>query len=171
MKLNLLLTVVALALGYYTYKKRSTTPASVPTMEVTPAAPTPDPPSVPPAMVEVPKQKLPAPAAKRRTQLCEGWWYFHNVNSPTDKRIAEAYRNKMLKFYPDQRMEVLVKGEVQHYGWWNFDEQAKVFYLSCPDPYINNTWQVPIEEPHSLVLLGDTELNKTGIRFKIINTR
>jgi hypothetical protein len=198
MRLNFLLAIVALALGYATcknFQKAKSTPNQVET-EVQPAAPA-EPPasswgisgnrfhtktpapadnniiaqySSVPERVEVPRDKLPPASTSRKAFFSDGWWHFNNAQQPTDTTVYKQYTSKWLKFYKEQQFDIISKGKVVDTGWWNFDEANKELYLSCQDPYVNNTWKM-LEKYPTIVLLGNTALNVTGIQIRVVNTK
>ena len=55
-------------------------------------------------------------------------------------------------------------------GQWNYDDAHSILYLSCKDPYLNNTWKV-MEKGFVMVWIGDTEQNKSGIQIRVDNAK
>lgn len=123
-----------------------------------------------PAMVQVPVDELPPPSASRRAYLTTGWWNFNMAIQTTDSLIHLNYQSKWLKFREDQTFDVLIKGKVVDTGRWNFDDPNQIIYLSCKDPYINNTWKV-IEKGFVMIWAGNTNINITGIQIRVANLR
>lgn len=192
-KTNLLLAALALVLCYVTCQnlKKTADPAAAAPAE-NPAAPpaATEPESVgnwrashvfhdeqpdnalarqvkaPPRRVEVPWDKLPKPSTSRRAFMSTGWWHPIMAFQPSDTTVHLNYIPKWLRFRDDLTFDILIKGQVAETGNWNFDEEKMILYLSCKDPYFNNTWAIQ-ERGFRMVLVGNTDLNVTGIQLRL----
>lgn len=193
MKYNILLGVLVLALGYLTCKNLQKTPPP-PTTSATPAAPPPqdqgsgynwdashvvkgDNPDAaytrqvqePPRMVTVPVDAIPPANTSRRAFLSTGWWHLNMAFQPSDTLVHHNYQSKWLQFRQDQTFDILIKNKVVDTGRWNWDEAKSEIYLSCKDPYINNTWFVT-EKGFVMIWKGNTDLNVTGIQVRVVGS-
>lgn len=193
MKLNILLGILVLALGYLTCKSlKKTTPE--PPQAAQPAPTTQDqgrgynwnashvvhgdnPDGAftkqiqePPRMVAVPVDALPPASASRRAYLSTGWWHLNMAFQPSDTLVHHNYQSKWLHFREDQTFDILINNKVVDTGRWNWDEAKNEIYLSCKDPYINNTWQV-MDKGFVMIWKGNTELNVTGIQVRVVGTK
>ncbi len=121
-------------------------------------------------MVNVPLDKLPPASASRRAYLASGWWHLNMAVQATDTTIYHQYQHKWLKFREDQTFDILINNEVADTGRWNWDDKNNVFYISCRDPYINNTWQVK-EKGSVMIWAGNTDLNVTGIQIRLVGSK
>lgn len=189
MKLNLLLSAVALLLGYATCRNFQKTPETV----TPPEAPkektgmggltvgkvyegsnpdsalnVQDP--TPPRMVNVPLDQLPPASASRRAYLSTGWWHLNMAFQPSDTTVHHQYQHKWLKFREDQTFDILIKNQVVDTGRWNWDDQTNVLYIACRDPYLNNTWQIN-DKGFVMIWIGNTALNVTGIQIRVVGSK
>jgi hypothetical protein len=123
-----------------------------------------------PLMVNVPVDEIKPPSASRKSFLTTGWWHFNMALHPGDSLIHLNYQHKWLKFREDQTFDVLIKNRVVDTGRWNFDDQNNIIYLSCKDPYINNTWSV-LEKGFVMIWIGNTAVNTTGTQIRVANYR
>lgn len=123
-----------------------------------------------PPLVNVPVDEIKPPSASRVAFLTTGWWNFNMALHPNDSLIHLNYQHKWLKFKENQVFDVLIKGQVVDTGRWNFDDQNNIIYLSCKDPYINNTWTV-MEKGFVMIWIGNTAINTTGTQIRVANLR
>lgn len=121
-----------------------------------------------PQRVEVPWDKLPRPSTSRRAFMATGYWSAIMAFQPSDTTVHRNFLGKYLKFREDQTFDIIVNNKVIDTGHWNFDEQKMIVYISCQDPYFNNTWAVQ-ERGFRMVWKGNTELNITGIQVRMDN--
>jgi hypothetical protein len=193
MKFNIILAVLVVVMGYVTcrnfQKDRTTEGAGTAAPEYQYGAP----PGVkasrvihgsnpdsavgvqihePPAYVDVKgaMQSLPPATASHRAYLSTGWWHLNMAYQPSDTTVHENYIRKWLHFREDQTFDVLQDNQVVDSGTWNWDDPNNVIYLSCKDPYINNTWKV-IDKGFVMIWKGNTDLNVTGIQVRVANSR
>lgn len=124
----------------------------------------------PPVQHVVPVNEIKAPNTSRRTYLNTGWWFPKMAFQTSDTTIHHNYLGKFLKFRPDQTFDIIKDGKVVDSGHWNFDDDRWIFYLSCHDPYWNNTWKV-MEKGFTMILIGQTELNYSGIQIRLDNIK
>lgn len=122
----------------------------------------------PPRMVHVPIGTLPPASASRKAYLSGGWWNFVMAYQPSDTTVHHNYQPKWMKFREDQTFDILIKGKVVDTGKWAWDEANNEIYLSCKDPYINNTWGIKTSG-FTMIWKGNTSLNVTGIQARITN--
>lgn len=122
----------------------------------------------PPPHVDVPWDKVHKPSTSRRAFMTSGWWNPLMAMQPTDTTIYHYFNPKWLKFKEDQTFDILINNKVVDTGNWAFDEDKFIIYLSCKDPYFNNTWAVK-ERGFRMVWVGNTELNITGIQVRLDN--
>jgi hypothetical protein len=195
MKINILLGILVIAAGYLTCKNLQKTTAT-PNAEPAPAVnavsanqskasqwhasyyvegENPDTAYTmqhgqPPAMVIVPIDALPPASASRRAYLSTGWWHLNMAFQPSDTLVHENYQHKWLRFREDQTFDILIKNKVVDTGRWNWDESKNEIYLSCKDPYVNNTWQV-MDKGFVMIWKGNTALNVTGIQVRVIGSK
>jgi hypothetical protein len=190
MKVNIFLAVVLLALGYVTCKNfQKTAEPTSPAMH-----PPAQPPSLgghnaafiiegsnedsaatrqvqgPPRWVDVPIDALPAPTASHKAFLSTGWWHVNMAISPVDTTIHRHYVDKYMKFREDQTFDIIYSGKVVDTGRWNWDTANNEIYLSCNDPYINNTWVVS-DKGYLMIWKGNTKLNVSGIQIRVVGIR
>ena len=122
-----------------------------------------------PRRVEVPWDKLQRPSTSRRAFMATGYWSAIMAYQPSDTTVHHNFLGKYLKFCEDQTFDIIVKNKVVDTGHWNFDEEKMTVYLSCQDPYFDNTWTVQ-ERGFRMVWKGNTELNVTGIQVRMDNS-
>lgn len=121
----------------------------------------------PPEMVNVPIGAIAPPNTSRRAYLSTGWWHCSMAYSGSDTLVHLNYQQKWLKFREDQTFDVMIKGKVvDNTGRWAFDEDKNQIFLSCKDPYINNSWQVQ-DKGFVMILKGNTDINFTGIQVRL----
>lgn len=189
MKLNLLLAVLVTVMGWVTCKNLQKTQEPLsPQSETTksPEGPSgwnasrvidkyhPDSAGTyqskePPRLVQVPVDALPPATASHRAYLSGGYWHMNMAYQPSDTTIHEQYQKKWLKFREDQTFDILIHGKPVDSGRWNWDEDKNEIYLSCNDPYINNTWKV-IEKGFVMIWKGNTSINVTGIQVRVVGS-
>jgi hypothetical protein len=189
MKLNILLSIVVAVLGWATCKnlQKSQEPqptnADQPTEKKGPSGWNasrvvdtyhPDSAGVyqvkePPRMVDVPVDALPKATASHRAYLSSGYWHMNMAYQPSDTTVHKNYQHKWLKFRDDQTFDILINGKPVDTGRWNWDETKNEIYLSCKDPYINNTWAVT-EKGFLMIWKGNTSLNVTGIQIRVVGS-
>ncbi len=121
-----------------------------------------------PAWHDIPVNEVAPPSSSRRTYMATGWWFPKMAFQASDTTVHKQYMGKFLKFREDQSFDLIQNAQVQESGHWNFDEQKKVLYLSCKNPYFNNTWNV-MEKGFTLILIGQTKLNVSGIQIRLDN--
>lgn len=189
MKINFLLAIVALALGYVTCKNIQKTAEPAPSAIRQPESKGPvgfngayviegsNPDSAAtvqvksaPRWVDVPVDALPPASASRKAYLSTGWWNLNMAISPTDTTVHQHYMGKFMKFREDQTFDILQKGKVVDTGKWNWDLEQGEIYLSCHDPYINNTWNVT-DKGYIMIWKGNTRLNVSGIQIRVAGTK
>lgn len=189
MKLNLLLAVLVTVMGWITCKNlQKSQDAAAPDVEASNQQEGPSgwnasrviheyqPDSAgtyqskePPRLVNVPIDALPPATASHKAYLSSGYWHMNMAYQPSDTTVHENYQHKWLKFREDQTFDILVNGKVVDTGRWNFDEDNYEIYLSCRDPYINNSWKV-IEKGYLMIWKGNTSLNVTGIQVRVVGS-
>ncbi len=123
----------------------------------------------PPRHVDVPIDALPPATASHRAYLSSGYWHLNMAYQPSDTTVHVHYQQKWLKFREDQTFDILIHGKVVESGRWNWDEAKNEIYLSCADPYINNTWAAT-EKGFVMIWKGNTALNVTGIQIRVIGS-
>jgi len=193
MKLNILLSVLVVALGYLTCKSlQKTAPETA--VEVAPPATAqnqgsginwnasriihgdnPDSARTrqstePPSMVNVPINALPPANASRKAYLSTGWWHLNMAFQPSDTTVHRHYQPKWLRFREDQTFDILIKNKTVDTGRWNWDEAKNEIYLSCKDPYLNNTWFVT-SRGFLMIWKGNTGINVTGIQVRVVGSK
>lgn len=186
MKVNVLIGIAILAVIYLTCKNfKKATPTEEPLAAAAPVTPAPSgnilkvlgerPDSAgilqfsePPPHVDVPWDKVTKPSTSRRAFMITGWWNPVTAFQPTDTTVYKYFKPKWLKFRDDQTFDILINNKVADTGNWAFDETKFILYLSCADPYFNNTWAVK-ERGFRMVLIGNTALNVTGIQVRLDN--
>lgn len=171
MKVNFLLGALALVLGWMTCKnlQKAAAPASAPANSEEAAAPAKMPAqddSETADLLRVPVDDLPPATASHRAYLSSAYWHLSMAVSPRDENVQPYYEKKWLVFRQDQTFDILIEGKVVDTGRWNWDVDKNVIYLSCKDPYINNTWAVK-DLMFLMIWIGNTDLNKTGIQIKV----
>ena len=124
----------------------------------------------PPRMVNVPLNTLPPLTASRKAYLSTGWWHLNMAFQPSDTLVHKNYQHKWLQFREDQTFDILIKNKVVDTGRWGWDEAKSEVYLSCKDPYINNTWHVT-EKGFVMIWKGNTDINVTGIQVRVVGSR
>ena len=192
MKINIVLALIAIVLGYATCKTfKKTEPAADPaTTQVIPEehagdqdaannfkaahvlsynADTAPPVQIhrAPARVNVPIATLPKPTASRKAYLSTGWWHCNDAMVGTDSLLARNYKSKFMKFREDQTFDLMIKGKVVETGQWAFDEAKNQIYISCKDTYLNNSWQLQ-DKGFVMIWKGNTDINVTGIQIRVI---
>jgi len=190
MKVNILLAVLVVAVSYVTCKNfKKTTPA--PAAETPPAATTqeyggpewnasrvvqgsnPDGAPTyqskePPRLVNVPIDALPPASASKKAYLATGWWHMNMAFQPSDTTVHHNYQSKWLRFREDQTFDILINKKVVDTGRWGWDEAKSEIYLSCKDPYINNTWHTT-DRGFVMIWKGNTDINVTGIQVRVVS--
>ncbi len=126
--------------------------------------------ATPPRMVHVSFDRLPPASASRRAYLATGWWHFDMAFQASDSLAHLQYQPKWLKFRENQTFDILINNQVVDTGEWNWDESTNIIYVSCRDPYVNNTWKVN-DKGFLMIWIGNTDLNVTGIQIRVIGTK
>ncbi len=166
MKVNLLLGIIAVFLGWLTCKnlrKDAATSAAVGVEAPTSAAATKD---TTPGLLRVPVDALPPASASHRAYLASAYWHLSAAVSPVEGNIQERYDKKWLVFRQDQTFDIVAEGKVVDTGRWNWDAEKNVIYLSCRDPHLNNSWAVK-DLTFLMIWIGNTDLNRTGIQIRV----
>lgn len=191
MKFNILLAIVAIALGYITCKNMSKTAEPAPVSSVPSTAESnrlqvghnaayvfegshPDTAGTlqtqgPPRRVDVPIDALPAPTASHKAYLATGYWHINMAISPTDSTIYRSFQHRYFKFREDQTFDLIFQGKILETGRWNWDRNLNELYLSCQNPYFNNTWKVT-DKGFIMIWKGNTAINVSGIQVRVIGT-
>ena len=189
MKINILLAVLVSVMGWVTCKNlQKTQDAGLPGTETaeSPKSPSgwnasrvidefhPDSAGTyqvkePPQLVDVPIDALPPATASHKAYLSGGYWHMNMAYQPSDTTVHLNYQHKWLKFREDQTFDILIKGKPVDSGRWNWDESKNEIYLSCKDPYVNNTWKV-IEKGFVMIWKGNTSINVTGIQVRVVGS-
>ena len=178
MKSNLILAFVLVVVGCISCKnaQKSVAPASAGAKQGEAAAVAKDSAAVPPKpsspaprLVQVPIDELPPATASRKAYFSTNWW---NINAAVgnDDMLIANYRHKWLKFREDQTFDIVIGDKVVDTGRWNYDETRDEVYLSCKDPYINNTWAVKTSG-FRMIWIGNTNINNSGYQLRVINTK
>lgn len=123
----------------------------------------------PPRRVNVPVDALPPATASHKAYLSTGYWHLNMAFQPSDTSVHHNYQSKWLKFREDQTFDVLIKGKIVDSGRWNWDDLKNEIYLSCNDPYINNTWMVT-DKGFVMIWKGNTAINVTGIQIRVVGS-
>lgn len=123
----------------------------------------------PPRFVKVPVDALPPPTASHRAYLSTGYWHLNMAFQPSDTTVHYNYQHKWLRFREDQTFDVLINRKIVDTGRWNWDAAKNEIYLSCNDPYINNTWSVT-DKGFVMIWKGNTALNVTGIQIRVVGS-
>lgn len=124
----------------------------------------------PPRMVQVNVDAIPPATTSRKSFLSTGWWHLSMAYQASDTTVYQNYQPKWLKFREDLTFDVLIDAKVVDTGRWNFDETKKEIYLSCKDPYLNNTWVVR-DNGFLMIWKGNTNLNVTGIQIRVLGSK
>ena len=124
----------------------------------------------PPQLVNVPVDALPPATASHKAYLGSGYWHLNMAFQPSDTTVHHNYQSKWLQFRQDQTFDILIKGKVAGSGRWNWDADKNEIYLSCNDPYINNTWTV-IDKGFVMIWKGNTAINVTGIQIRVVGSK
>lgn len=195
MKFNIILSIITLLAGYATCKNLKKTPVDqgVTTMQTQPA-PVGNEGNYPfpssnvingeradtapgtfqvkrvPRHVDVPWDQITKPSTSRRAFMATGWWYPKMAYQPSDTTVHLNYLGKWLKFKDDlsQTFDLYIDGKVIETGHWGYDDTKKIMYISCKDPYFNNSWRVQ-ERGFRMVWIGNTDINVTGIQVRMDN--
>jgi hypothetical protein len=184
MKVNILIGIVLLGVVYMTCKNFKKTQSSESSIATSTAVPPPSNGKVlkvmgegadstnqlqfsePPPHVDVPWDKVRRPSTSRRAFMTTGFWNPTSAIQPTDTTVYHQFRPKWLKFRDDQTFDIIIKNKVVDSGHWAFDEDKFVLYLSCTDPYFNNSWNIK-ERGYRMILIGNTDINLTGIQVRL----
>ena len=165
MRLNIILSVLIILFGILTcknlQKSAETPPAPAAQAKV---------PDGTPSAVTVPIERLPPASASRKAYLSTGWWNVNEALQASNDHVFDNYRDKWLHFYEDQTFEILYQKKVVEKGRWNWDEAQNEIYLSCKDPWFNNTWKVK-DKGFVMIWIGNSDINKTGIQARVANSR
>ena len=124
----------------------------------------------PPARVNVPWDKMPAPSTSRKSFLSTGWWNLRMAYQSSDTTVHKNYIGKFLQFREDQTFDIIQGKKVVETGRWGFDEANKTIYISCKNTYFNNSWKIN-ENGFRMVWLGNTDINFTGIQMRMDGTK
>lgn len=166
MRLNILLAILIVLFGILTCKNLQKTAETAPSA----AQPTVEVPDGTPSAVTVPIDRLPPASASRKAYLSTGWWNVNEALQASNDHVFDNYRDKWLHFYEDQTFEILYQKKVLEKGRWNWDEAKNEIYLSCKDPWFNNTWKVK-DKGFVMIWIGNSDINKTGIQARVANSR
>ncbi|MCS6929459.1 MAG: hypothetical protein NZM43_08200 [Saprospiraceae bacterium] len=109
---------------------------------------------------------LPPATASHRAYLASAYWHLSMAVSPRGEDVQPRYERKWLAFRQDQTFDILLDGKVVDTGRWNWDATKNYLYLSCKDPYLNNSWAVK-DLSFLMIWIGNTDLNRSGIQIKV----
>lgn len=187
MRLNILLSILVAVMGWATCKNFQKTQTAEPAATTAPEPETttsqswdaarvsgearPDTAGInqvseAPRLVTVPVDALPPASASHKAYLSSGYWHLSHALQPIDTTIYKHYQSKWLRFRDDQTFDILMDGKVADTGRWNWDVAKNEIYLSCKDPYVNNTWVVN-DRSFVMIWKGNTAINVTGIQIKV----
>lgn len=121
-----------------------------------------------PRHVDVPWDKITKATTSRRAFMSTGWWTAKMAYQPTDTTVHVNYLNKWFLFAEDQSFKIYIDGKEVDNGHWAFDDDKKIMYISCNDTYFNNSWALQ-ERGFRMIWRGNTDLNITGIQIRMDN--
>ncbi|MBU6342936.1 MAG: hypothetical protein KGS48_15690 [Bacteroidetes bacterium] len=121
-----------------------------------------------PRHVDVPWDKITKPSTSRRAFMATGWWTPKMAYQPSDTTVHQYYMGKWFRFAEDQTFNIFKDGKIIDQGHWAWDDDNKIMYLSCNDPWFNNSWLTQ-ERGFRMVWKGNTDLNFTGIQVRMDN--
>lgn len=121
-----------------------------------------------PSHVDVPWDTVKKPSTSRRAFMSTGWWTPKMAYQPSDTSVHVNFLGKWLRFEEDQTFKIYIAGKVVDQGHWAWDDVQKIMYISCTDPWFNNTWATQ-ERGFRMVWKGNTEINFTGIQVRMDN--
>jgi hypothetical protein len=124
----------------------------------------------PPTQHNIPVGNLPPASAGKTAYLTTGSWAFIAAFQAADSLVFKQYEGKKLTFKEDFTFDILQDEKLLETGKWNFDSENSLIYLSCGVPYINATWQV-MEKSFTMIWIGQTDYNDSGIQLKITSNK
>ncbi len=127
--------------------------------------------SKPTASLGVPTtQKKPLSASKMAFFTTQNFLVTMASNTNSEPKLFEkAYENRWLVFQKDQTFQVFKDAVPTNTGRWAYDEDADILFLRTDNAYFNNSWKCQSFKKN-LLLLGNTELNNTGIQIRLFMT-
>jgi hypothetical protein len=120
----------------------------------------------PPKQYEVPLNSIPPASAGKKAYLATGPWTFLAAVQPSDSLVFKQFEGKKLIFKEDLTFDIYQENTLTESGKWNFDSDNSEIYLSSSNPYLNTTWKV-MEKYFTMIWIGQTSLNASGIQLKI----
>jgi hypothetical protein len=122
-----------------------------------------------PRHVDVPWDTVKKPTTSRRAFMATGWWTPKMAYQPSDTTVHVHFIGKWFRFAEDQTFKIYTaSGEEQGNGHWAWDDDKKIMYMACTDPWFNNTWATQ-ERGFRMVWKGNTDINVTGIQVRMDN--
>ncbi len=157
MKITVALGIIAALLAWMTCKnlQKSTAEPTQPAEEKETSG-----------LMRVPVDALPPASASHRAYLASAYWHLSMAVSPRGENVQPNYEKKWLVFREDQTFDVVIDGKVVDTGRWNWDVDKNYLYLSCKDPYLNNSWSVK-DLTFLMIWIGNTDLNNSGIQIRV----
>ncbi len=142
------------------------TPATAPA-KPNPVMPKPTGVGEPTTSLKVPTAQKKPLSASKMAFLTEQNWLVTLASDP--KLFEKAYVNRWLIFQKDQTFQIFNDAKATHSGRWAFDEANETLFMNTDNPYFNNSWKCQVFKKNML-LLGNTELNATGIQVRLYMT-
>lgn len=119
----------------------------------------------PPRQQFIDVHQIPPTNTSRKAYLGSGLWYPVMAYQSSDTTVHHNYLGKFLNFKPDFTFDILEKNKIVNSGKWNFDDDKMLIYLSCPNPYFNNTWKI-MEKGFTMIWIGQTQENVSGMQIR-----
>jgi hypothetical protein len=121
----------------------------------------------PPKQYVVDVNSIPPASAGKRAFLASGPWTFMAAVQPSDSLVFNQFEGQKLVFKEDMTFEVYQNEKLDGDGKWNYDSANSIIYLSSKFPYLNTTWKV-MEKYFTMIWIGQTDTNSSGIQLKIV---
>lgn len=123
----------------------------------------------PTASLGVPTVQKKALSASKMAFLTEQNWLVTLASGSTPGVFENHYKNRWLVFKNDQTFQVFNGAQPTNKGRWAYDEAKDIIFLNTDYAHFNNSWKCQVFKKNML-LLGNTDLNATGIQIRLFMT-
>jgi hypothetical protein len=124
----------------------------------------------PSAKLNIPTvQKKPLSASKMAFLTEQNFLVTLAAGSAEELIFEKHYKNRWLVLQKDQTFQIFNDAVVENTGKWAYDEDKELIFMSTANAYFNNSWKCQSFKKN-LLMLGNTDLNSTGIQIRCYMT-
>jgi hypothetical protein len=123
----------------------------------------------PSAKIAVPTAQKKALSASKMAFMTEQNFLVTLAAGSKPSDFTNFYENRWLIFNKDMTFSILKNDQAESTGKWAYDEAGDELFLRTDNKFFNNSWKCQ-NFKKNLLLLGNTELNHTGIQIRLYMT-